>query len=88
MKKSVIFVIAFAAAVVFANDYTGSCAPALGINKNGVFVSQEPTFWKSLCTTIDELNQGVRRYLAATNQTARPYVLIEEEHWFVLHFTD
>ena len=88
MGKSVIFVIEFAAAVVCANDYAGSCAPVLGINKNGVFVSQEPTFWKSLCPTIDELNQGVQRYLKATGQAARPYVLIEEEHWFVLHFTD
>ena len=88
MKKSIIFVIEFAAAVVFASDYAGSCAPALGARINGVDVPGEPTFFKSWCPTIDELNQGVQRYLKATGQAARPYVLIEEEHWFVLHFTD
>lgn len=88
MKKSVIFVILFEVAASFANDYTGICAPALGVIKNGARIPIEPTFSKSTCPTIDELYKGIHRYLEATNQTGRPYVIIEQEHGYILHFTD
>lgn len=92
MKKIAILIMLFATAVC-AGEYTGSCAPMLGITAtiNGVetHTATEPTFWKTFCPTAEELQKGVQRYLEATGQTARPYIIIVNEHGsYVLHFTD
>lgn len=88
MKKIILSL--FVAGIVCAEEYWGNCAPMLGIRTtNGEFKKTEPTFWKSACPTLDELYKGIRRYLEATNQTGRPYVIIEQEHGgYILHFTD
>lgn len=88
MGKNVIFAVLFAVAAVFASDYTGHCAPALGAVVNGEHIPGEPTFFKSICPTREELGKGVERYLEATNQAHRAYIIVEQEQWFVLHFTD
>ena len=85
-----LFWMLFGVAAAFAGDYFGDCAPLLGtINEaTGERKPTEPTFLKGACPTQEELKKGIERYLKATNQENRPYTLIEEEHWYILHFTD
>ena len=85
MQKMILALFVVASAYA---EYWGSCAPSTGAFINGKFHSAEPIFFKSWCPTQEDLTQGILRYLEATNQQSRNYVVIEQEHWYWLHFTD
>ena len=89
MKRKIFGILAFATAAAFG-EYFGDCAPVTGVKNTttGETKNTEPMFLKSACPTQEDLTQGILRYLQATNQQRRDYVVIEKEHWYLLHFTD